>query len=52
MPEERTRRGPPGEHAAAIAGWIGLAAVLGLIVWGAIRYRDAIAEVWPQTSRR
>jgi hypothetical protein len=34
---------------AAVAGWIGLFAVLGLIVWGAIRYRDAIADVWPQT---
>src|SRR5256885_3184645 len=50
MPEERTRRGPPGERTAVIVGWIGLAAVLGLIVWGAIRYRDAIAEVWPQTA--
>lgn len=41
----------PGERLAAAAGWIGLLAVLGLIAWGGIRYRDAIAEVWPQTAR-
>jgi hypothetical protein len=32
------------------AGWIGLAAILLLIVWGGVRYREAIASVWPQTS--
>jgi predicted Zn finger-like uncharacterized protein len=49
--ETRRRHSAPGERMAAVAGWIGLLAVLGLIVWGGIRYRDAIADVWPQTSR-
>lgn len=39
-----------GERSAAAAGWIGLAAILFLIVWGGVRYRDTIAGVWPQTS--
>jgi predicted Zn finger-like uncharacterized protein len=41
---------PPGERTAIAAGWIGLAAILFLIVWGGVRYRDTIASVWPQTS--
>lgn len=41
---------PPGERTAVAAGWIGLAAILFLIVWGGVRYRDAIASAWPQTS--
>jgi len=49
-PQRQRRQHAPGERTAAVAGWIGLLAVLGLIVWGAIRYRDAIADVWPQTS--
>jgi predicted Zn finger-like uncharacterized protein len=39
-----------GERTAIAAGWIGLAAILFLIVWGGVRYRDAIVSVWPQTS--
>ncbi|HEY1961616.1 MAG TPA: DUF3426 domain-containing protein [Rhizomicrobium sp.] len=39
-----------GERSAVTAGWIGLAAILLLIVWGGVRYRDVIAGVWPQTS--
>jgi predicted Zn finger-like uncharacterized protein len=49
-PETRRKQGARGERMAAVAGWMGLVAVLGLIAWGAIRYRDAIADVWPQTS--
>jgi predicted Zn finger-like uncharacterized protein len=41
---------PPGERTAIAAGWIGLAAILFLVVWGGVRYRDTIASVWPQTS--
>jgi predicted Zn finger-like uncharacterized protein len=41
---------PRGERTAIAAGWIGLAAILFLIVWGGVRYRDTIASVWPQTS--
>ena len=48
-PATPTRRAP-GEQTAVAAGWIGLAAILLLIVWGGVRYRDAIASVWPQTS--
>ena len=44
------RRGAPGERLSIAAGWIALAAILLLIVWGAVRYRDAIATVWPQSS--
>jgi|SRR4051812_13193438 predicted Zn finger-like uncharacterized protein len=49
-PETQRKQGPPGERMAAVVGWMALVAVLGLIAWGAIRYRDAIADVWPQTS--
>jgi Protein of unknown function (DUF3426) len=45
-----TRTRAPGERSAVAAGWIGLAAVLLLLVWGGVRYREAIASVWPQTS--
>lgn len=41
---------PRGERTAIAAGWIGLTAILFLIVWGGVRYRDTIASVWPQTS--
>jgi hypothetical protein len=36
--------------AGVAAGWIALAAILLLIVWGGVRYRETIASVWPQTS--
>jgi hypothetical protein len=40
----------PGGRSAVAAGWIALAAILLLVVWGGVRYRDPIASVWPQTS--
>jgi hypothetical protein len=40
----------PGERIAVATGWISLAAILLLIVWGGVRYRDTIASVWPRTS--
>jgi predicted Zn finger-like uncharacterized protein len=52
-PARRESVGPraaPGERLSIAAGWIALAAILLLIVWGAVRYRDAIASAWPQSS--
>jgi predicted Zn finger-like uncharacterized protein len=49
-PKTPKRQRAPGERMAAVAGWIGLIAVLGLIIWGGIHYREAIAQVWPQTA--
>src|SRR5213596_3415774 len=39
-----------GERAAVVIGWLGLAAILILIAWSTIAYREAIASVWPQSS--
>lgn len=43
-------RHAPGARTAVAAGWIALGTILLLIVWGGVRYRDAIASVWPRTS--
>jgi hypothetical protein len=44
---------PPGaarDNGLFIGGLIALAAVVALIVWGGVRYRDRIGNAWPQSS--
>ncbi len=38
------------ERTLLVGGWIALAAVVALIIWGGISYRDTIASIWPQSS--
>jgi len=46
-PRERT---PLGPKLAVAAGWIGLIAVVLLIAVSAVRYRQDIAVIWPQSA--
>ena len=39
-----------GPRLAVVAGWAGLIAVVLLIAWSAIRYRQDIAVIWPQSA--
>lgn len=39
-----------GEFAALGAGWAALAAILILIGWSFVRYREDVATYWPQTA--
>ena len=39
-----------GERLATAIGWLGLAAILALIAWSTVAYREAIASAWPQSS--
>jgi predicted Zn finger-like uncharacterized protein len=43
-------RAPLGPRLAVVAGWIGLIAVVLLIAVSAVRYRQDIAVIWPQSS--
>ncbi|MBV9550313.1 MAG: zinc-ribbon domain-containing protein [Alphaproteobacteria bacterium] len=43
-------RGQTLQMVAVAAGWIGLIAVVLLIGWSAVRYRQDIAAIWPQTA--
>jgi predicted Zn finger-like uncharacterized protein len=43
-------RGPLGPRLAVVAGWIGLIAVVLLIAVSAVRYRQDIAVIWPQST--
>jgi predicted Zn finger-like uncharacterized protein len=43
-------RGPLGPRLAVAAGWIGLIAVVLLIAVSAVRYRQDIAVIWPQST--
>jgi predicted Zn finger-like uncharacterized protein len=43
-------RAPLGPRIAAVAGWAGLFAVVLLIVGAAVRYRQDIASIWPQSA--
>jgi predicted Zn finger-like uncharacterized protein len=43
-------RPPLGPKIAVAAGWVGLFAVVLLIVGAAVRYRQDIASVWPQSA--
>jgi len=39
-----------GERVAIAAGWIGLAVIVMAVGWSAIRFREVIASVWPQSA--
>jgi predicted Zn finger-like uncharacterized protein len=43
-------RQPLGPRIAVVAGWAGLIAVVLLIAWSAIKYRQDIAVIWPQSA--
>ncbi len=43
-------RAPLGPRIAVAAGWIGLFAAVLLIAFAAIRYRQHIASIWPQSA--
>src|SRR5688572_376 len=43
-------RAPLGPRLAVAAGWAGLIAVVLLIVVAAVRYRQDIALIWPQSA--
>jgi predicted Zn finger-like uncharacterized protein len=43
-------RAPIGPKLAVVAGWIGLIAVVLLIAVSAVRYRQDIAVIWPQSA--
>jgi hypothetical protein len=45
-----TPRVPLGPRLAVVAGWAGLIAVVLLIVVAAVRYRQDIALIWPQSA--
>jgi hypothetical protein len=39
-----------GERVAIVAGWFAFAGIIALIVWGLLRYQQAITRVWPQAG--
>jgi hypothetical protein len=41
---------PLGPKLAVVAGWIGLFAVVLLIAFAAVKYRQHIASIWPQSA--
>jgi hypothetical protein len=41
---------PLGPKLAIVAGWIGLFAVVLLIAFAAVKYRQHIASIWPQSA--
>ncbi len=43
-------RGPMGPKLAVVAGWAGLIVVVLLIAVSAVRYRQDIAVIWPQSA--
>jgi predicted Zn finger-like uncharacterized protein len=43
-------RAPLGPRIAVVAGWAGLIAVVLLIAYAAVRYRQDIATIWPQSA--
>jgi len=43
-------RAPLGPKIAVVAGWVGLIAVVLLIAAAAVRYRQDIATIWPQSA--
>jgi predicted Zn finger-like uncharacterized protein len=47
---ERAARAPNLQTAAVVAGWIGLVAVVLLIGYSAVRYRQDITAIWPQSA--
>jgi len=49
-PRPQTRRRSWAERLGLIAGWTGLAAMLVLIGWMGLRFRQEIETLWPQSS--
>ena len=47
---EEIPRAPLGPRLAVAAGWLGLIAVVLLIGFAAVRYRQDIATIWPQSA--
>ena len=47
---ERAARALSLQTAAVVAGWIGLVAVVLLIGYSAVRYRQDITAIWPQSA--
>jgi predicted Zn finger-like uncharacterized protein len=43
-------RAPLGPTLAVVAGWAGLIGVVLLIALGAVRYRQTVADIWPQSA--
>src|SRR6266702_263090 len=43
-------RAPLGPKIAMVAGWAGLIAVVLLIAYAAVRYRQDVATIWPQSA--
>jgi predicted Zn finger-like uncharacterized protein len=43
-------RAPLGPRIAVVAGWAGLIAVVLLIAFAAVRYRQDVATIWPQSA--
>ena len=41
---------PLGPRLAIVAGWVGLVAVVLLIAFAAVKYRQHIASIWPQSA--
>lgn len=50
MPEEQGEPLARGAMLAVIAGWIGLIALIAAIGYAAMRYRQEIAVIWPQSA--
>jgi len=50
MPTTPEPRSPLGPKLAVIAGWVGLIVVVLLIAVSAVRYRQDIAVIWPQSA--
>jgi predicted Zn finger-like uncharacterized protein len=50
QPAQTGPRTPIGPALAVVAGWVGLIAVVLLIAVSAVRYRQDIAVIWPQSA--
>ena len=50
MPEERGEPLARGAMLAVIAGWVALIALIAAIGYAAMRYRQEIAVIWPQSA--
>ena len=49
-PVEEKTPAPLGPRLAVAAGWVGLIAAVLLIAYAAVRYRQDIATIWPQSA--
>jgi len=47
---EEKPRAPMAPRLAVVAGWVGLIVVILLIAFAAVRYRQDIATIWPQSA--